>query len=75
MSNKRTKERALAPPPDKPVNWGRLRQVFGNLTHRGQPVLDDYVLSGVVIEARSPEEGVAATERLVVEKTRGESEN
>ena len=55
---------------DAPVNWSRLRQVFGNLSHRGTKVFDRYVLSPVVVDAGDPSELVEATEHAIVDETK-----
>ena len=60
----------VVPVADTPVNWSRLRQVFGNLSHRGTKVFPDHVLAPVVVDARSPEEMVEATERALVDETK-----
>jgi hypothetical protein len=51
---------------ERPVNWSRLRQVFGNLSHRGTKLFSDHVLAPVVVDATSPEEMVANTEAALV---------
>ena len=55
---------------DTAVNWSRLRQVFGNLSHRGTKLFPDRVLAPVVVEASSPEELAEATERALVDETK-----
>jgi hypothetical protein len=55
-------------PKEKPVNWARLRQRYTSLMFRREPVLDGLVFSGIVVEARDPEELVIETERLLVER-------
>ena len=70
MSTKRSKERARAAiQEDKPVNWDHLHQRFTSLTYRRTPILDGLVAGGVIVEARSPEEAVAATEHTLIEET------
>lgn len=75
MGNRRTKERAATRTAETPVNWSRLRQVYGNLSHRGTPVLSDLVPSGVVVEASSPCELVERTLDAIVERTKNEAKN
>jgi hypothetical protein len=55
---------------ERPVNWSRLCQVFGNLSHRGTKIFPNHVLAPVVVDAASPEEMVAETERAIVEETK-----
>ena len=57
-----------------PVNWSRLCQVFGSMTHRGHVVLR-LVFLGVVVERENPAELVANTERELVRRTRGDPGN
>ena len=57
----------VAPVAETPVNWSRLHQVFGNLSHRGTKVFEGRVLSPVVVDANSPEELVEASEKAIVE--------
>jgi hypothetical protein len=52
-----------------------LRQKFTSLTVRRRPVFPDHVLSGIEVDASSPEEMVAETERALIAMTKGEPEN
>ncbi len=72
---RRRSHQAQAPAPvvpvvERPVNWPRLRQLFANMSHRGTKLFAGYVLAPVVVDARSPEEMVAATERALVDETK-----
>jgi hypothetical protein len=64
--------KAVAPVPndERPVNWSRLRQVFGNMSHRGTRLFPHHVLAPVVVDAFSPEEMVEATERGLIEQAK-----
>jgi hypothetical protein len=52
-----------------------LRQIFSNLSHRGTKIFPNHVLAPVVVDARSPEQIIEATERAIVEAVRGEPKN
>lgn len=75
MTKRRGKQERRPHDPDTPVNWSRLRQVFGNLTNRRQPVLQDLVPSGIIVDAETPAELVEKTDEVLVERTRKEPEN
>ena len=55
---------------DRPVNWSRLRQIFGNLSHRGTRIFEGYVLSLVVVDAKNPEDAAVLSELAIVEMTK-----
>jgi hypothetical protein len=57
------------------VNWDRLRQIYTNMTCRRQPVLQDLVLSNITVDATTPEELVAKTKEVLIERTLSEPEN
>jgi hypothetical protein len=60
---------------ERPVNWSRLCQVFGNLSHRGTKIFPNHVLAPVVVDATSPEEMVEATERALIDVAKKGPEN
>ncbi|MFI5296793.1 MAG: hypothetical protein ACHREM_01735 [Polyangiales bacterium] len=47
--------------------WIRLRQIFGNLSHRGTKLFPNHVLSPVVVDASTPEEAAAKTDQALIE--------
>ena len=60
----------VAPVAETPVNWSRLRQVFGNLSHRGTKLFEHHVLAPVTVDAETPAKLIDATERAIVEETK-----
>jgi len=75
MSRKTRKRRlkrepVVAPVVERPVNWSRLRQIFGNLSHRGTKIFPNHVLSPVVVDARSPEDAAALSDLAIVAITK-----
>jgi hypothetical protein len=78
MSRRKTRKRRHREPeptpapvvPERPVNWSRLRQVFGNLSHRGTRIFKDYVLSPVVVDALDPTEAAILSELALSEEAK-----
>ena len=79
MSRRTRRRRRKTEPPtanepavEKPVNWSRLRQVFGNLTARGiaKPIFYGFVHAPVVVEASSPEEAEEKTNEAFIAATK-----
>jgi hypothetical protein len=68
------KQKRVKYDPNGPVNWNRLRQLFGGMTHRRQPVLQGYAL-GDVVEATTPEELSQKTTEAWIDKSQKEPEN
>lgn len=79
MTKRRRKRRqarhSCDPPTATTVNWDRLHQLYGNLEFRRQPILQDLVPSGIVVEATTPDELVEKTDDLLIARTRNEPEN
>lgn len=75
-SRTRRQEQTACPrSPDAPVNWDRLRQIFGSLTCRRQPALQELAWSGIVVEAATPAELAEKTEEVLVQQGRKRSRN
>jgi hypothetical protein len=60
---------------DRPVNWSRLRQVFGNLSHRGTKIFKHHVLSPVVVDAKNPEDAAVLSDLALVELVKDDTPN
>ena len=73
MSNRTRKARVKQPPPEQPFDREKAMARFRSMSHRGTTF--GVVPSGVVVEARNPEELEANTDREVVRRTKDEPEN
>ncbi len=57
------------PQEERPVNWARLRQRYTSLTYRRKPMLDGLVTSGIVVEARGPNELAIQTDLVLAKRS------
>ena len=76
QKRRRRDREAQAPAPvvavaDTPVNWSRLRQVFGCM--RGRGVALGFVPCGPVVDAWTPKELAEATEQAIINRVKDDT--
>ena len=73
MSSRARKAKAQRPPPEQPFSREKAMAKFRSMSHRGTDV--NFEPSGIVVDAKNPEELEAETDREIVRRTKGEPEN